>query len=193
MASTLARMQEVFFILISFVCCFSLIFFAQECKNSWDYLKIIAKYDRWVGPSENSYHERDFETETAAILVTALRPRWETKQQSSWRTLRRGLSSWPKSTQGGHLFVLHLILCCRIMKRFHAFLSWLGIPKHLFNDYKVLLLTSVPTRIRTQCSGSPSLQNCLRVLSRIQNNQRQARFSFDWKDNGQGRAFHMNG
>ena len=124
-------------------------------------------------------HEKDFETETAAILVTALRPRWETKQQSSWRTLRRGLSSWPKSTQGGHLFVLHLILCCRIMKRFHAFLSWLGIPKHLFNDYKVLLLTSVPTRIETQCSGPPSLQNCLRVLSRIQNNQRQARISFE--------------
>ena len=65
------------------------------------------------------------------------------------------------------------------MKRFHAFLSWLGIPKHLFNDYKVLLLTSVPTRIETQCSGSPSLQNCLRVLSRIQNNQRQARISFE--------------
>ena len=29
---------------------------------------------------------------------------------------------------------------CRIMKRFHAFLSWLGIPKHLFSDYKVFLL-----------------------------------------------------
>ena len=28
------------------------------------------------------------------------------------------------------------------MKRFHAFLSWLGIPKHLFNDYKVLFANS---------------------------------------------------
>lgn len=25
----------------------------------------------------------------------------------------------------------------RIMKRFHTFLTWLGIPKHLFSDYKV--------------------------------------------------------
>ena len=37
----------VFFILILITLNFSLLkHFAQECKNSWDYLKIIAKYDR---------------------------------------------------------------------------------------------------------------------------------------------------
>merc|ERR1719361_2543858 len=121
MASTLARMQE-------------------ECKNSWDYLKIIAKYDSNPGDSP----ETTMRNKTTEFL-----------------------------TDAAERIIVMTKVYTRIMKRFHAFLSWLGIPKHLFNDYKVLLLTSVPTRIGTQCSGSPSLQNCLRVLSRIQNNQRQ--------------------
>merc|ERR1719295_1846951 len=85
MASTLARMQE-------------------ECKNSWDYLKIIAKYDSNPGDSP----ETTMRNKTTEFL-----------------------------TDAAERIIVMTKVYTRIMKRFHAFLSWLGISKHLFSDYKV--------------------------------------------------------
>ena len=57
-------------------------------------------------------------------------------------------------------------MCCRIMKRFHAFLSWLGIPKHLFNDYKVclLVLCLIYTQKHYQCDHpfNNSMSRCIK-------------------------------
>merc|ERR1711892_507771 len=73
-STTLSRMQE-------------------ECKNSWDYLRIIAKYDTEPGEAESCMKNK-----TSEFLTDAAK---------------------------------------RIMKRFHNFLQWLGIPKLLTSDYKV--------------------------------------------------------
>ena len=81
-SSTLSRMQE-------------------ECKNSWDYLRIIAKYDD-VGESESCFRNKtsEFLTDAAERIII--------------------------------MGKVHK----RIMQRFTEFLTWLGIPKHLHNDYR---------------------------------------------------------
>ena len=81
-SSTLSRMQE-------------------ECKNSWDYLRIIAKYDD-VGESESCFRNKtsEFLTDAAERIII--------------------------------MGKVHK----RIMQRFYEFLAWLGIPKHLHNDYR---------------------------------------------------------
>merc|ERR1719300_1402929 len=81
---TLARMQE-------------------ECKNSWDYLRIIAKYDTETSDSESCMKNKtsEFLTDAAERIIIM-----------------------------GKVYK-------KIMKRFHDFLQWLGIPKHLTSDYKV--------------------------------------------------------
>jgi len=81
---TLARMQE-------------------ECKNSWDYLRIIAKYD-----TETSDAESCMKNKTSEFL-----------------------------TDAAERIIIMEKVYKKIMKRFHDFLQWLGIPKHLTSDYKV--------------------------------------------------------
>ena len=81
-SSTLSRMQE-------------------ECKNSWDYLRIIAKYDD-VGESESCFRNK-----TSEFLTDAAE----------------------------HIIIMGKVHK-RIMQRFYEFLAWLGIPKHLHNDYR---------------------------------------------------------
>jgi len=81
-STTLSRMQE-------------------ECKNSWDYLRIIAKYDD-LGDTENCFRNKtsEFLTDAAERIIV--------------------------------MGKVHK----RIMQRFHDFLTWLGVPKHLHNDYR---------------------------------------------------------
>merc|ERR1711915_692198 len=81
---TLARMQE-------------------ECKNSWDYLRIIAKYD-----TETSDAESCMKNKTSEFL-----------------------------TDAAERIIIMEKVYKKIMKSFHDFLQWLGIPKHLTSDYKV--------------------------------------------------------
>jgi len=83
-STTLARMQE-------------------ECKNSWDYLRIIAKYDTDPGETESCMKNK-----TSEFL-----------------------------TDAAERIIIMEKIYKRIMKRFYNFLHWLGIPKHLTNDYKV--------------------------------------------------------
>ena len=83
-STTLARMQE-------------------ECKNSWDYLRIIAKYDTDPGETESCMKNK-----TSEFL-----------------------------TDAAERIIIMEKIYKRIMKRFHNFLHWLGIPKHLTSDYKV--------------------------------------------------------
>ena len=81
-STTLARMQE-------------------ECKNSWDYLRIIAKYD------DNGESESCFRNKTSEFL-----------------------------TDAAERIIIMGKVHKRIMQRFHDFLQWLGVPKHLHNDYR---------------------------------------------------------
>jgi len=83
-STTLSRMQE-------------------ECKNSWDYLRIIAKYDTEPGEAESCMKNK-----TSEFL-----------------------------TDAAERIIIMEKVYKRIMKRFHNFLQWLGIPKHLTSDYKV--------------------------------------------------------
>ena len=73
----------------------------EECKNSWDYLRIIAKYDD-TGDGENC-----FRTKTSEFL-----------------------------TDAAERIIIMDKVHKRIMARFHEFLLWLGVPKHLHNDYR---------------------------------------------------------
>ena len=73
----------------------------EECKNSWDYLRIIAKYD------DNGETESCFRNKTSEFL-----------------------------TDAAERIIIMGKVHKRIMQRFHEFLLWLGVPKHLHNDYK---------------------------------------------------------
>ena len=72
----------------------------EECKNSWDYLRIIARYDD-AGETES------FRNKTSEFL-----------------------------TDAAERIIIMGKVHKRIMQRFFEFLSWLGIPKHLHNDYR---------------------------------------------------------
>ena len=72
----------------------------EECKNSWDYLRIIARYDD-AGETES------FRNKTSEFL-----------------------------TDAAERIIIMSKVHKRIQQRFFEFLSWLGIPKHLHNDYR---------------------------------------------------------
>merc|ERR1719232_1852525 len=73
----------------------------EECKNSWHYLRIIAKYDD-TGDGENC-----FRTKTSEFL-----------------------------TDAAERIIIMDKVHKRIMAKFHEFLMWLGVAKHLHNDYR---------------------------------------------------------
>ena len=96
----------------------------QECKNSWDYLKIIAKYDSNPGDSpETTMRNKttEFLTDAAERIIIMTKV-----------YLRIILTI---------MIIIMTKVYSRIMKRFHVFLAWLGIPKHLFSDYRVHQVT----------------------------------------------------
>ena len=141
MASTLARMQEVFSSWFDLFVAFHWSFLLRSVKILGTTSRLLlnmtgslcqlkrhlhqyllnfpSDFDQLISNSNLKSWIREWHQSSAVILGTALRQRWGTRQQSFWRTPQRGSSSWPKSTPGSNTFPTVWGHCPKKQRWFH--------------------------------------------------------------------------
>ena len=91
----------------------------HECKNAWDYLKIINKYDGDQQPSK---------TPTTPDMEQAPAP------MIPQQTAKTKLSDFLEDA--AERIILMMNIQKAVMQRYEKFLQWLGIPSYAHGDYR---------------------------------------------------------
>ena len=91
----------------------------HDCKNAWDYLKIINKYD---GDQQPTKTPTTPDAEQPPTLI---------QHPNSTKTK---LSEFLEDAAGRIILMMNIHKA--VMQRYEKFLQWLGIPKYAYGDYK---------------------------------------------------------
>ena len=92
-----------------------------ECKNAWDYFKIINKYDGDQQPSNKVATTPDTEQAPSQIVPHL-------------NTTKTNISEFLEDS--AERIILMMNIHKAVMQRYEKFLQWLGIPNYAYGDYR---------------------------------------------------------